>query len=280
MNKIVTSGKDYLDIDAYSSMVAYAELVGGIAAGNAPLNKSIVDDEDRILRNYQSTDTDEFIIMDISNPKIFDNMVRENQIGEIIDHHPGFEQYWRERGVKTQIEKIGAVATIIWERWRDAGKLDELSRTSGELLMQGILDNTLNFLADITSDRDKIAYADLVERFGDIREKYFKTVEQKIVTDLRNSLENDMKVLDFKTLGREINFYQLAVWDTDEILKRENEVSEIIDDGMLNLISISKGESQIMTNDETIRGWITKLMSEQKLFLRKEVIKRDLEATD
>jgi len=275
---VITAGSRYLDIDSYSAIVAYAELLDGVPASNAPLNESVVDDQDRVVRGFKSSSDDEFIIVDVSDPSAFEDFVDQNRIVEIIDHHFGFEKYWEEKGVKTQIEKIGAVATIIWERWRDAGRLDEMSKASGKLLMQAILDNTLNFMAGVANERDKIAYADLVNRFGDIRTEYFETVEQGVLKDLVGALEKDMKVIDFKTLGREINVFQLAVWDAEKVLKRKDEVLKIADGGFLNLVSISKGESQIIANDKEILNWANGLMAGQKLFLRKEIVKKDLES--
>jgi inorganic pyrophosphatase/exopolyphosphatase len=279
MSIIVTSGEKYLDIDAYASMVACAELIGGKAVSTALLNESVVDEFDRVERNYVPNDSDEFIVLDTSDPATFDRFVGEDQIVEIIDHHFGFEEYWKEKGIESQIEEIGAVATIIWERWRDAGKLGELTRASGRLLMEGILDNTLNFLAGVSGERDKNAYEDLAKRFGDIREWYFKTVEAKILNDLENSLKNDFKTIDFKSLGSKLNFYQLAVWDVDKVLERQNEILRIIgNDSLLNLISISKGKSQIIASNKQIQTWAENLMKGQDLFLRKELIRKDLGA--
>ncbi|MCL2371507.1 DHH family phosphoesterase [Candidatus Saccharibacteria bacterium] len=278
MNTIVTTGYKFMDIDSYACMVAYAELLGGLAVSDAPMNLSIVDSEERVVRNYQPNVDDKYIIVDISDPSKFNSIVHEEQIIEVIDHHFGFEGYWKERGVAEQIEKIGAAATIIWERWRDAEKLNEMSEASGRLLMQAILDNTLDFMANVANERDKTAYDDLTERFGDMREEYFAAVEENILRDLAGALRDDMKQAHFKTLGREVDLYQLAVWDANRVLEQEDLVLEIIGDGLLNLISISKSESQIITRSAATKKLIDELMNGQKLFLRKEVMKRDLEA--
>jgi inorganic pyrophosphatase len=278
MSEIVTSGAPYLDIDAYSSIVAYAELIGGVAASSAPLNQSIVDNTDKLQRNYQPSAEDTFVVVDTSDPDFFDEIVDHTKISEIVDHHSGFQEYWANKGVKNQIEKIGAAATIIWERWRDAGRLDEMSKASGRLLAEGILDNTLIFLADVASERDKVAYADLTQRFGDIKEDYFRAVEAKILSDLKNSLVNDLKTIFFTTLNKKLDFYQLTVLDIEPIFERKAEVLEIIGDGFLNLISISEGKSYVLTNKDEIRVWLSDLMDGQQLYLRKEVMRKDLDS--
>lgn len=64
-------------------------------------------------------------------------------------------------GGKANIEFIGAVATIIVERYEKEGLLDKMSKEVAYLLMAAILDNTLNFKARIAAERDKVAYEKL-----------------------------------------------------------------------------------------------------------------------
>jgi hypothetical protein len=105
-------------------------------------------------------------------------------------------------------------------------------------------------------------------------------VEEKILADLAGSLRDDMKILKFRTIGRTLHFYHLAVWDAEQIAARDDEIRETIDDGFLNLISISEGKSRIIANDKEILDWATKLMADKPVFLRKELIGRDLEGAE
>ena len=60
--------------------------------------------------------------------------------------------------------------------------------------MSAILDNTLNFTAGITKDRDKIAYHKLEEITYDYNyaEKYFKEVQENI-DNIEDDVESEVK---------------------------------------------------------------------------------------
>jgi inorganic pyrophosphatase/exopolyphosphatase len=294
--KIVTATDEYLDIDAYGSMVAYAELLNAqgipaIAASSAPFNASITDEirqwPAKIVRGYAPKADDESIIVDVSNPEYIEDTAAK--IVEIIDHHPGYEQYWTERlGEKAHIEIIGAVATLIYERWLRAGKLPEMSQTSARLLICGILDNTLDFNADITTDRDREAYDRLktLANFSfDPRKWYFKSVDQMISRDLVYSIVNDTKpnqpVLGGLTIG------QLMMWDISGLIDRrraeiEKTISKVDKKWLVNLINLSDKRSYFLASDNKVAAGISDLLGVKfknglavasRMWLRKEILK-------
>ena len=196
--KIITSGSRYIDIDAYASCIAYRHLLAlkGInskAVSTAKLNESITPnllDLDVKLDKYESKEDDEFIVIDVSDKDFFDNIVKQNKIIEIIDHHTGFENYWNEKlGENSKIEFIGAAVTIIFELYEKENLQDKIPKDIAYLMMSGILDNTLNLKAKITNNRDIIAYKKLEKisgELGDYASKYFMDCEQLIEKDLKN----------------------------------------------------------------------------------------------
>ena len=103
--KIVTSGSRYIDIDAYASCIAYTNLLNlkGIeakAVSTAKINESITPNLlklNSVLEEYEKDENDEFIIIDVSNKNYFDNIVVEDKIIEVIDHHVGCEEYWKNK---------------------------------------------------------------------------------------------------------------------------------------------------------------------------------------
>ncbi len=126
---VITVGKSYIDIDGYASSIAYRELLKmkGIEAkfvSNATLNYSITDSLKNIsytIDDYSIDSNDKYIILDLSDKSYFPEFVYENSIVEIIDHHPGFEEYWNNKlGNNSIIELIGSVATIIVEKYEQA----------------------------------------------------------------------------------------------------------------------------------------------------------------
>ncbi len=103
--KIITSGRKYLDIDAYASMIAYRELLKSLgenaraittARFNQSVPKLVRDLEYNLETNAKIPASAEFIILDVSNPDFFDTFVEPEKIIEVIDHHTGFEGYWKE----------------------------------------------------------------------------------------------------------------------------------------------------------------------------------------
>jgi len=58
---------------------------------------------------------DEFVLVDVSDYQHFDPAVVLEQVVEVIDHHPGFENYWAQKlGSAADILPIGAAATLIF----------------------------------------------------------------------------------------------------------------------------------------------------------------------
>lgn len=169
--KIVTSGLSFLDIDAYAGCIAYAELLNlqghqALAFSSAIMNESISKTVRQwnapFAQNYTPNNDDTFILMDVSEPQFIEKKADINRVEEVIDHHIGYEAFWHERiGDKANIEFIGAACTQVYELWVRAGLLDRISETSARLLICGILDNTLNFKANVSTQRDRLAYEQL-----------------------------------------------------------------------------------------------------------------------
>lgn len=242
------------------------------------------------LDEYELSDDDEFIIIDVSNKDYFDKIVDERKIVEVIDHHTGFEEYWKNiLQQKSRIEFIGSVATIIVEDYEKENLLSSMSKEIAILLMSAILDNTLNFKAKVTNERDVIAYRKLAKIAGDIEnyeEKYFLECQNNIEKNLVNSIENDTKTEKIcDTLP--YAFSQLTVWNKkfifeniDIIYKTLNKINE---EWMLNLISLEDGKSYIIANNECVKKKLEKLfnstftndiMQLDNVWLRKEIIKK------
>jgi len=298
--RIVTSGSQFLDIDAYGGCIAYAELLQkqGLAAqavSSAPLNESVTLEirgwDASLLTSYEASPDDRFTLIDVSDPEFFDPIVDLEHVERIIDHHPGFETQWAKLGDKSIIEYIGAACTLVYEQWRDAGKLDQMSEASARLLVTGILDNTLDFKAGVTTDRDHAAYDDLIGRanlpYEDWPAEYFSQCQQGIEADLTTALRNDTKTMPpDRYLPRA--FGQLVIWSAQDLLaKRRPEIAQalgaISDDWVLNIISIEEGKSYFAADNPATQAKFGELMEldvssgtavADRLWLRKEILKR------
>lgn len=301
--KIVTAGLKFLDIDAYAGCVAYAELLRlkgeeALASSSAAMNESITQTirswRVPFSESYDVKNEDTFIIVDVSEPEYLEKSVQLDRVEEVIDHHVGFEEFWRERiGDRADIEFIGAACTLVYERWVDAGLLSEMSENAARLLMSGILDNTLNFKASVTTQRDKDAYRalrDIANLPSDWAAQYFGECEESIFRDIHGALKNDSKMMQFKNIDAgSIAVGQLAIWNAQRVINEyrtsvEQTMVTFSDTWFVNIVSIGEGRSYFLSSDGVVEDWVSEVLGVQfadglamanRLWLRKEIFRQD-----
>ena len=302
--KIVTSGLAFLDIDAYAGIVAYAELLQSqgnetVAYSSATMNGSIPPTvrswDVPLLTTYTPVENDTFIVIDVSEPHYLDKIVNVDQVEEVIDHHLGNEAFWEKRiGSKATIEFVGAACTQVYEKWAKTGFADKMSRTSARLLISGILDNTLNFKAKVTTIRDHIAYNELMkiaELPTDWTARYFKECEDAIFSDIQESLINDTKIMQFPNLSlNELLVGQLVIWDAERAISEyrdiiESTMSRKSNEWFVNIVSIKDGTSLLLASGSIVKSWLEETLSVEfkgglaqadRLWLRKEIMKQSM----
>lgn len=289
---------NYADIDVYASIIAYADLLnqrGKAAKTYIPVAPNYSVPETLRLpaqenKTFNLQPDDEAIILDISIPEEINRLVPDHQILEIIDHHPGYEAYWHERiGNKAIIEKIGAVATSIFEWWGECWSYDKMSPAIAKLLLGAILDNTLNFNAQITTERDHAAAHQLTKiantSLPNFTTWYFSEVSKTIITDLQNSLLQDCKTVTLPTNQSQFTFCQLTLWDAKSIIEQQAKITQIMnkhhESWLVSVLCISEKRNYIIANSPEIRDYLTQLLSlnaagdwltSNQLYLRKEII--------
>lgn len=299
---VATPGR-YTEIDGYASCLAYADLLNQRSKTArtylaAEPNYSVpgylrIRELENFSLNFKPDD--EAIILDISIPEVINQYFPDDQILEIIDHHSGFESYWRERiGDKAIIEKIGAVATSIYEWWGECWDYAKMSPAIARLLLAAILDNTLNFNAVITTNRDRVAADHLAKLAGttvtDFATEYFSSVSQTITGNLAKSIQNDHKPFHIPKLNLNIECAQLTLWDgkvlqgcTAEIYHEMNNLGK---DWLCSVLSISDQSNYILTNNSDVANYLTRVLGLQlrgdwfissRLWLRKEIFTKLLE---
>lgn len=304
---VVTAGSSYMDIDAYAGCVAYAELLRAQdmeaeAISTAPLNESINPTirswNAPIKTAYTPSASDLYVMIDVSDPAYFDKIVDLARVADIMDHHVGFEQYWQERlGGNVSIEFIGAACTLVYERWKLAWLFEKMSVLSARLLVCGILDNTLNFGAKVTTSRDEEAYTALIAKADlptDWPVQYFTACQQAIINNIVNAVQNDKKIAIFKSFVHPVCCGQMAVWNAREVLaKQEQTLQQILASikphWFMNLMSVGEKKSYFFTDNHDVQAWLSKLLGVQfqgsvavadRLWLRKEIIRQDITTTD
>ena len=284
----------YADIDVYASVVAYADLLkqrGEEVKTYIPFAPNYSVPEELRAPEWEQAEFglrpgDGAIILDISIPEIINRRVPTEQILELIDHHPGYEEYWQEQiGEREMIEKIGAVATIVFEKW---GEAEMLPRTA-KLLMSAILDNTLNFTATNTTERDREAARKLAEIAGttveDFTKWYFAKVSEQILANPGGALLEDCKVIRVPAVPGEVAFGQLTIWDAEDLKKQPERIAEAManksKNWIVNIRCISENKNYILMEMENLEGVLEKLpelkqeekwWTTDKVYLRKQLI--------
>ena len=299
-NIIITSGRKYIDIDAYASMMAYRELLkvidnnNIIASTTATLNQSVpplILDLKYSLDVPIDNENNEYILLDVSNPDFFDEQVKPSKIIEIIDHHAGFEQHWATYpNIKTQIEFIGSVCTLIYEKIIQSGHIEILDTDLCKLLVAGILDNTLNLKASITTDRDRSAYNELL-RLGKVPEdfykEYFFACETEITKDFEKAIKDDLKIEKAGILPEVIG--QMIVLNLDNFdQEKMNEIFAAYPEWMMNVMLLEEGKSYIYFGGDGVGQRLEQLFDKKcrsdnllvldKFLLRKQIMKKARDA--
>ena len=297
--KIITAGEKFTDIDAFASAIAYSDLLGvkgeqSLVVLLGVLNSSIPDilEAERMAysSDYQPQPEDRFVVLDVSDPEHIARLVDPAKIDLIVDHHPGYENYWQERSVPSQIETVGAVCTQVFEYWEKAGVLDKMRPEVARLLASGILDNTLNFTAEVTCVRDHEAYSKLLSVAGldeSWAASYFKACQETVDQDVAKALKDDTKYMNLAGIENLLEIGQLVVWDGQRVLPELLRIKQGARGDypwLVNLVSIVENQSYIICEDEELRSSIGKILSiaEQdgsvmpagRLWLRKEIIKQ------
>jgi inorganic pyrophosphatase len=303
--KIITSGFRYMDIDVYGGIIAYAELLQKLgqpaqAVSTGPMNESVTKTVRSwpvlIQTKYTADPDDTFTLIDISEPEYFESFVDLERIDAVIDHHPGRENYWQAKiGAGADIRPVGAACTQVYEHWKKAGRLSDMSETSARLLMCGILDNTLNFGAKISTQLDKDAYAELATLAhlpDDWPAQYFTECQEAIDQDPVAAVQNDFKIIEYPSRSDKLRVGQFAVWDATEVLTRSQKdltayFEAQAEAWFMNIISIGEGKSYFLCTNPALQQWLTDLLQitfdgsiavADRLWLRKETIQASIDS--
>lgn len=264
---IVTAGAAYLDIDAYACAVAMAELLclqghRAIAYSKAPCDYSVLpafqtgEKVKRALPTDFQPEKAKYVLVDVSDPGFLEKSILPEQVVSVYDHHVGFEAYWSGRiGENACIAFIGAAATLVYRKWKQAGLTDKMQQDTARLLVAAILDNTLNLTSSVTTQEDIDAFHDLCAAACVDKAwcaAYFADVQKSVEADLENALLSDVKTLrNHPVLPEHVG--QIAVWHVGHMLQKIEDIQACFrgryDHWLLNIIDIQNNCSYFVCND-------------------------------
>ncbi|MBN1463979.1 MAG: DHH family phosphoesterase [Paludibacteraceae bacterium] len=297
----ITGNQKFSDMDSFACIISYKELlkmsgVDATACIPGDLNVSVTPDIRQLDIDYEPEKNQKgsckYIIVDVSDPEEIAEFTDDADIIKIIDHHFGYEVYWKERlGENAIIEPVGACATLIWEEYKKNKCASEISTISANLLSMAIVSNTLNFRASVTSKRDHEAFKQL-KKYCDLREgwveQYFKEQEAGLYKDIKKAILDDTKIRFNTVLGEKTAIGQLEMWDSRDLIEHKKglikEVLESFDlkNWYLTAPCIGLGYNLFYTDVKETKELLEKFLKvrfegdvgrNDKLLLRKEILK-------
>ena len=228
MNKRIVTSYQEPDLDGVSSMYAYAEYLNKIGIpsdyyinGNPKKEVGIVCDLFGIdlLGSKEISKEQEVVLVDTNNLEEAP-FLKPEQIVEIIDHHSKNKSSEKCENAKIHIERLGAVATLIAEKFKEDNI--KISRESAILLYYGIISNSINLKARITNEKDIEMAKWLEEQCSDItKEKITEifTLKSKVEdSELRKEMEAEI-AFDYKS--KRITVAQLEIANIEDFIKEK-----------------------------------------------------------
>lgn len=186
------------------------------------------------------------------------------------------------------MQSIDITALDVLIYYVEVNKLIKMRPEIAKILIAAILDNTLNFTASVTHDRDRRAMKKLFE-ISKIDEKwcenYFEECQQIIEDNLIHSIKNDAKTdCEVPHLPKTIG--QITLWNAEKLLAKKEQIYQIMnglsDIWMINIISIKENKSYFVCNSDFYKSQLSEIFKVifkgdiaqmPKAILRKEIIK-------
>ncbi|MEK7462110.1 MAG: hypothetical protein AAB618_00860 [Patescibacteria group bacterium] len=299
MKTIVTAGAKGTDIDVFACAVAYSELLSleGIESNTvipgsftSSVTPTVLDWGALYETTYTPDGNENFVLVDISDPKHFATFVAHDRISEVYDHRSGHEEFWKAKlGDQSHIEMVGSCGTLIWEEFKKRGKEHLISATSAKLLLASVVSNNLALKSPLTTDRDRVAHEELSDIAG-LGEKwiyeYYLEQEKILLDNFETYVVNDTKKIE--TSYGDFVIAQIELWDAKSLLEtRADELGNIMDayeptTWIVNIISVSEGVNYIYTTHPQAKEIIERALgvsftrdvaTTDSLLMRKYIIK-------
>lgn len=290
------------DLDGVACTYSYADFLNKMGINATPaiygsLNEEIIyviktydvklDTENKDPKNFRRV-----ILVDTSNVESINPLINPENVVEVIDHRKvNYAEAFPN--AKIQIELVGAAATLIGEKYQR--KKIEPSRNSAVLLYGAIVSNTLDFQANVTTDRDK-ALASYLKKTFSLPDTFAHTMFRaksdfsgdKLINTIRGDFAN-FKSHSFggKQMGiaqiETINGATLARTRKNDIISEiETIMSELcIDICFLTIVDLEANQNVFVAPTKEIEQLLTDVLGvtfhdhialRPKFIMRKEIV--------
>lgn len=287
------------DLDGVASAVAYQEFlqktgqetVVGIVGELHEETKYILD---RFKLAYPSSiadsnDFEKVILVDASDLIGLEGKIEAEKVIEIIDHRKVHEAEKFPKA-KTQIELVGAAATLIAEKFKRENI--DISNGSAILLSGAIISNTLNFKGGVTTTRDKEIFAWL-KKIAELPENFWKDLflakSDLTGKKLVERIEGDFAW--FSIANKKVGIAQIEMIGAkkllnergDEIIQALNKLKKALslDIVFQNTIELEEGKNFFVAQDEEAKKILEKtfgikffgsVAERPNLIMRKQIV--------
>jgi len=265
------------DLDGFACAIAYAEFLNktGRPAGVKFFGTPNI--EARYLMEkfnfkyppeVKTGDFEKFILVDSSELRDLDEIIKPEKVVEIIDHRQ-VNDAASFKNAKIQIELVGSAATLIAEKFHDS--MIEISVPAATLLYGAIISNTLNFRAKVTTDRDRLMADWLNTKLGfgnDFTDGMFRAKSDLLGEKLAERIRGDFAWFDIR--GKKIGIAQLEIMDAKELVKsRKDETIGILanlkselslDQIFISLIDLGEGFNIFITTESETQELLAKIL--------------------
>lgn len=282
-SRIIVTAYSNPDLDGTASAIAYAELLkkqsknARVAFFGTPhreaqfVFKTFDIDKPAQAENILNQE-DRLILVDASDLRGISNLIYPKQVIEIIDHRQ-VNQADKFPNAKIQIELVGSCATLIAEKFFKEKII--IATSSAALLYSAIISNTVNFQANVTTDRDKKMCDWLVKQF-DLPKGYIHKMfvaKSVLKKTLKEIFYDDFATFEFRS--RKLGIAQLEIVNTDEfVCKNKDEIQQALtkikEEKKLDLIFLSLIDLEKIKNTFIVIDEPSKKLLKQALGIRFE----------
>lgn len=222
---------------------------------------------------------DGIIIVDASDLRGLSDKIDPKKVIEIIDHRKIHEAH-KFPNAKAQIELVGSAATLIAEKFYN--NKTTISPESAQLLFSAIVSNTINFQANVTTERDhkmadwlktKFSLPDnyVHEMFSD-KSQFKKSLKETIIDNFATFHFNNHNLgiaqLEIINVSEFIRENLVKIEKILEELKKERSLDLIF----LTCIDLEKVFNEIVIIDEKTQKFVEQAL---KVKFKDRVTKRD-----
>ena len=260
---IITSN-DRPDLDGTACAVAYAELLARTGTAALPVLPGQLDAEARYVLGHLGLRAHSIVppsfnavvLVDVSALPGLPSFVDPDAVREVIDHRFHGAPGSVFPNATVQVEAVGAAATLILERFVQAGVVP--TENSAVLLQAGIQSNTQCLKGSVTTQRDLDAVACLRGLHPlpeGLLAGQFRARREEILADLDAALLRETKTFDhpagsFIVSQLECPGARSLVWECASPVARLGRRT------MVNLVDPTVPASVLLVPDPEFRAWV------------------------